>query len=183
MGSTTQRCGVYGGEYTLIGLRLFAWWKKNGERRLQKADSGSAAIRSRPPVGRPLSLIGVALPRVTRFAYNTSWSKPTARSHLHCLVRSHRAMHVRVRPIGQASAGVPCTTRSIDAIWCVACSLDFWPKSTRPNLAWAHQQARRAMCVAGLLHSIDGVSRCSLAASAVPFFSSSFSFYLFLLNK
>jgi hypothetical protein len=46
MGSTTRRRGVYGGEYTPTGLRLFAWWKKNGERRLQKAGSGSAGIRS-----------------------------------------------------------------------------------------------------------------------------------------
>jgi hypothetical protein len=46
MGSTTRRCGVYGGEYASIGLRLFAWWKKNGERRLQKPVSGSAGIRS-----------------------------------------------------------------------------------------------------------------------------------------
>jgi hypothetical protein len=40
MGSTTRRRGVYGGEYAPTGLRLFAWWKKNGERRLQKAGSG-----------------------------------------------------------------------------------------------------------------------------------------------
>jgi hypothetical protein len=42
MGSTTRRRGVYGGEYTPTGLRLFAWWKKNGKRRLQKAGSGFA---------------------------------------------------------------------------------------------------------------------------------------------
>jgi hypothetical protein len=45
MGSTTRRRSIYGGEYTPTGLRLFAWWKKNGERRLQKAGSGSAQIR------------------------------------------------------------------------------------------------------------------------------------------
>jgi hypothetical protein len=41
-------CGVYGGEYTPTGLHLFAWWKKNGERRLQKPGSGFAGIRSYP---------------------------------------------------------------------------------------------------------------------------------------
>jgi hypothetical protein len=45
MGSTTRRRGVYGREYASIGLRLLAWWKKNGERRLQKAGSGFAQIR------------------------------------------------------------------------------------------------------------------------------------------
>jgi hypothetical protein len=44
MGSTTRRRDVYGGEYAPTGLRLFAWWKKNGERRLQKPDSGSAEL-------------------------------------------------------------------------------------------------------------------------------------------
>jgi hypothetical protein len=48
MGSTTRWRGVYGGEYAPTGLRLFAWWKKNGERRLQKPGSGSAGIRSFP---------------------------------------------------------------------------------------------------------------------------------------
>jgi hypothetical protein len=48
MGSTSRQRGVYGGEYALIGLRMFAWWKKNGERRLQKPGSGSAGIRSHP---------------------------------------------------------------------------------------------------------------------------------------
>jgi hypothetical protein len=47
MGSTTRRRGVYGGEYAPTGLRLFAWWKKNGERRLHKPGSGSAEIRSK----------------------------------------------------------------------------------------------------------------------------------------
>jgi hypothetical protein len=46
MGSTTRRCGVHGGEYAPIGLRLFSWWRKNGERRLQKLGSGSVGIRS-----------------------------------------------------------------------------------------------------------------------------------------
>jgi hypothetical protein len=46
MGSTTRWRDIYGGEYAPIGLRLFAWWKKNGERRLQKLGSGSAKIRS-----------------------------------------------------------------------------------------------------------------------------------------
>jgi hypothetical protein len=46
MGSTTRRRGVYGGEFSPIGLSLFAWWRKNGERRLHKADSGFAQIRS-----------------------------------------------------------------------------------------------------------------------------------------
>jgi hypothetical protein len=45
MGWTTRRRGVYGGEYALTGLRLFAWWRKNGERRLQKGGSGFAQIR------------------------------------------------------------------------------------------------------------------------------------------
>jgi hypothetical protein len=49
MGSTTQRRDVYGGEYALIGLRLFAWWKKNGESRLQKVGSGFVQIRSQKP--------------------------------------------------------------------------------------------------------------------------------------
>jgi hypothetical protein len=42
MGSTAGRRDVYGGEYTPTGLRLFAWWKKNGKRRLQKPGSGFA---------------------------------------------------------------------------------------------------------------------------------------------
>jgi hypothetical protein len=42
MGSTTRRRGVYGGEYAPTGLRLFAQWKKNGEKKLQKAGSGFA---------------------------------------------------------------------------------------------------------------------------------------------
>jgi hypothetical protein len=46
MGSTTRRRDVYGEEYAPTGLRLFAWWKKNGEKRLQKAGIGSAQIRS-----------------------------------------------------------------------------------------------------------------------------------------
>jgi hypothetical protein len=52
MGSTARRHGVYGGEYAPTGLRLFAWWKKNEQRRLQKPGSGSARIRSnlKPPV-------------------------------------------------------------------------------------------------------------------------------------
>jgi hypothetical protein len=40
---TTTCSGMLGHH---IGLRLFAWWKKNGERRLQKPGSGSAEIRS-----------------------------------------------------------------------------------------------------------------------------------------
>jgi hypothetical protein len=51
MGSTTRRRGVYGGEYAPIGLRLFAWWKKNGERRLQKSGSGSTGIWSHLAAG------------------------------------------------------------------------------------------------------------------------------------
>jgi hypothetical protein len=46
MGSTTQQCSVYGGEYAPTGLRLFVWWKKNGERRLRKPGSDSAQISS-----------------------------------------------------------------------------------------------------------------------------------------
>jgi hypothetical protein len=46
MESIARPCGVYGGEYAPTGLRLFAWWKKNGEKRLQKAGSGSTQIRS-----------------------------------------------------------------------------------------------------------------------------------------
>jgi hypothetical protein len=46
MGSTARWRGVYGGEYAPTGLRLFVWWKKNGERKLQKADSDFAQIRS-----------------------------------------------------------------------------------------------------------------------------------------
>jgi hypothetical protein len=46
---TTRRHDVYSGEYTPTGLRMFAWWKKNGERRLQKPSSGSAQNRSRRP--------------------------------------------------------------------------------------------------------------------------------------
>jgi hypothetical protein len=42
MGSTARRRGVYGGEFSPTGLRLFAWWRKNGKRRLQKAGSGFA---------------------------------------------------------------------------------------------------------------------------------------------
>jgi hypothetical protein len=45
MGSTTRRRGVYGGEYAPTGLPMFAWWKKNGERRFQKPGSGSTEIR------------------------------------------------------------------------------------------------------------------------------------------
>jgi hypothetical protein len=33
MGSTARWCGVYGGEYAPTGLRMFAWWKKNGKKR------------------------------------------------------------------------------------------------------------------------------------------------------
>jgi hypothetical protein len=51
MGSTTRRCGVYGGEYAPIGLRLFARWKKNGKKRLQKAGGGFAQIRSKLTAG------------------------------------------------------------------------------------------------------------------------------------
>jgi hypothetical protein len=58
MGLTTWWRGVYGGEYTPIGLRLFAWWKKNGERRLQKAGSGSMQIRSNQNCRRPSPFIG-----------------------------------------------------------------------------------------------------------------------------
>jgi hypothetical protein len=36
MGSTTRQRGVYGGEFSPTGLHLFAWWKKNEKRRLQK---------------------------------------------------------------------------------------------------------------------------------------------------
>jgi hypothetical protein len=50
MRSTTRRCGVYGREYALTRLHLFAWWKKNGKKRLQKASSSFAQIRSRPTV-------------------------------------------------------------------------------------------------------------------------------------
>jgi hypothetical protein len=49
MGSTAQRRDVYGEEYAPIGLRLFAWWKKNGKMRLQKPGSGSVQIRSTKP--------------------------------------------------------------------------------------------------------------------------------------
>jgi hypothetical protein len=42
MGSTTHWRGVYGGEYAPTGLRLFAWWKKNEKKRLEKPNSGSA---------------------------------------------------------------------------------------------------------------------------------------------
>jgi hypothetical protein len=55
MGSTARRRGVYGGEYAPTGLRLFEWWKKNGERRLQKPGSGFAGIRSHEP--RPSYLL------------------------------------------------------------------------------------------------------------------------------
>jgi hypothetical protein len=42
MGSAAQWCGAYGGEYSLTGLCLFAWWKKEGKKWLQKLGSGSA---------------------------------------------------------------------------------------------------------------------------------------------
>jgi hypothetical protein len=58
MGSTIRRCGVYGGEYAPTGLRLFAWWKKNRERRLQKAGSGFAQIRSNLADGALVLFIG-----------------------------------------------------------------------------------------------------------------------------
>jgi hypothetical protein len=51
MGSTTRRRGVYGVEYAPIGLRLFAWWKKNGEWTLQKPGSSSAQIFSQTETG------------------------------------------------------------------------------------------------------------------------------------
>jgi hypothetical protein len=57
MGSTTRRRGVYGGKYTPTGLRLFAWWKKNGKRRLQKPGSGSAGIRLYQTGGAPVPFI------------------------------------------------------------------------------------------------------------------------------
>jgi hypothetical protein len=46
MGSTARRHGVSGGEYAPTGLHLFAWWKKNRTRGLQKPGSGSVQIRS-----------------------------------------------------------------------------------------------------------------------------------------
>jgi hypothetical protein len=42
----------------LTGLRLFAWWKKNGERRLPKAGSGFAQIRSNLAAGALVLFIG-----------------------------------------------------------------------------------------------------------------------------
>jgi hypothetical protein len=38
MGSTAQWRDVYGEEYAPIGLRLFAWWKKN--RKNEASESG-----------------------------------------------------------------------------------------------------------------------------------------------
>jgi hypothetical protein len=53
MGSTARRRRVYGGEYAPTGLRMFAQWKKNGKKRLQKVGSGFAQIKSQePPVAR-----------------------------------------------------------------------------------------------------------------------------------
>jgi hypothetical protein len=49
MGSIARRLGVYDGAYAPTGLRLFAWWKKNEERRLQKPGSGLLGIRSSKP--------------------------------------------------------------------------------------------------------------------------------------
>jgi hypothetical protein len=46
MRSTARRRGVYGGEYAPTVLHMFAWWKKNGKKRLQKPSSGFAQIRS-----------------------------------------------------------------------------------------------------------------------------------------
>jgi hypothetical protein len=41
MESAARRFGAYGGEFSPIGLRLFAWWKKQGKKRLQKLSSRS----------------------------------------------------------------------------------------------------------------------------------------------
>jgi hypothetical protein len=46
MESTSRQHEVYGGENAPTGLCMFAWWKKNGKKRLQKLGSGSAQIRS-----------------------------------------------------------------------------------------------------------------------------------------
>jgi hypothetical protein len=61
MGSTTRRHDVYGGEYALTGLRLFAWWRKNIERRLQKAGSSFAQIRLFQLAGLSLLFIDVVV--------------------------------------------------------------------------------------------------------------------------
>jgi hypothetical protein len=84
MGSTARQRGVYGGEYALTGLRLFAWWRKNGERRLQKPGSGSTENRSRRPVRScsfyRRSVLNQKLGQKTAYVQRTQ-HRATTRSH------------------------------------------------------------------------------------------------------
>jgi hypothetical protein len=86
MRSAARRCGAYDGEYSPTGLRLFAWWKKNGERRLQKPGSGSAQIRSNQTGGSLILFIAdrnlhKELGRASYANQNSAARLKTNRSH------------------------------------------------------------------------------------------------------
>jgi hypothetical protein len=88
MGSIAQRRGIYDGEYAPTGLRLFVWWKRNRERRLQKQSSGSAQIMSymRPP--HQVLYIGVR------------YLEAGARSTAHCAARQTEPRRNRSHLVG-----------------------------------------------------------------------------------
>jgi hypothetical protein len=60
-----QHDGVVSMVESMHRLRLFAWWRKNGERRLQKPGSGSAGIRSHQTGG-------ALVPFIVDFAWTKS---------------------------------------------------------------------------------------------------------------
>jgi hypothetical protein len=116
MGSTTRRRGVYGGEYAPTGLRLFAWWKKNGEKRLQKPGSGSAGIishsrRSQGSFYRRRDLtngLGQTSPQSARqVKKKRSYRMRICLVHVTVRNRSDRSMHVRIWRCGLAAHASP----------------------------------------------------------------------------
>jgi hypothetical protein len=122
MGSTIRWRGVYGGKYAPTGLRLFAWWRKNGKMGLQKPGSGSTKIRSKQITGALTLFIADQdlLEELGHASHANHNRAPTLRSD-----RSHRSDRVVpwrftsvswpglvIRPMHHDQLGLACLQRA-----------------------------------------------------------------------
>jgi hypothetical protein len=59
MGSTDQRRGAYGGDFSPTGLRLFAWWKKEGKKTIESSLTALWKSRLAETAGALFLFIGI----------------------------------------------------------------------------------------------------------------------------
>jgi hypothetical protein len=189
MGSTTWQCGVYGGEFSPIGLRLFAWWKKNGERRFQKLGSGSAGIRSETPrrCGPFIGFRALAYLQ-NHFAY--FFDRYISLYVKYTMVKNSRRLDWCFT--GKLDRSLSIQTREQAAV-CEQVARGAGPLAkSPPDQAYGSESAQPSKCKPTraasqrarrfALASLDRASKAFLAAAPLPPFFSSF-IYLFLLNK